>query len=237
MKTLTIVESDLLAEKFRYSAGLSLSEPIHTKMLIRKLNITLVYRRLSENSYGISCKSSTGKMFILINSSSTRGRQHFTIAHELYHLYYDPNPVPHFCAGGPATGEEKNANRFASSLLMPKEGILSQISPQEIAQHRVTIATVLRLEQLYGVSRITLLIRLKDLGLLTEKGFDELNAYSVKDSARQYGYELSLYEAGNDGIVIGDFGEKARTLFENGKISEGHYMELMNLITDGCQKD
>ena len=237
MKTLTIAESELLAEKFRFSTGLSQSEPIHAKMLIRKLNITLVYRHLSENSYGISCKSLTGKMFMLINSGSTRGRQHFTIAHELYHLYYDPNPVPHICAGGPAIGEKKTANRFASSLLMPKEGILSQISSQEIAQHTVTLASVLRMEQLFGVSRSTLLIRLKDLGLLTDKCYEELNAYSVKDSARSYGYDLSLYEPGNNGVVIGDFGEKARTLFEKGKISEGHYMELMNMLADEHSKD
>lgn len=26
---------------------------------------------------------------------STRGRQHFTICHEFYHLFYDENPTPH----------------------------------------------------------------------------------------------------------------------------------------------
>lgn len=237
MKSLTLSEVEKLASKFRYDNGLSQSEPINAKMLIRKLNITLVYRRLSESSYGISCKSSTGKMFMLINSQSTRGRQHFTIAHELYHLFYDVNPVPHMCCGGPAKGEEKTANRFASALLMPREGILSCVSGEDITAHDVNIATVLRMEQFFGVSRSTLLIRLRDLGLITTTRYEALNRLPVKETAREWGYDLALYESGNDGVVIGDFGEKARRLFESGKISEGHYNELMNMLYGGAGKD
>jgi len=230
MKTITLSEAETLAAKFRYDNGLSMSEPINAKMLIRKLNITLVYRKLSEKSYGISCKSTTGKMFMLINSNSTRGRQHFTIAHELYHLYFDENPVPHMCGGGSATGEEKNANRFASALLMSREGVLSCVSVEEITAHDVNIATVLRMEQLFGVSHSTLLIRLKDMGLITTDRYDTLDRISVKETAREWGYDSALYEPGNDGVVISDFGEKARMLFESGMISEGHYNELMNML-------
>jgi len=74
---------------------------------------------------------------------------------------------------------------------------------------------------------------LKDIGLITEAYLNELKSVPVKESAMQYGYNLSLYEAGNKGIVIGDFGEKARLLFESGRISEGHYYELLNMISNG----
>ena len=229
MKTITVAEAETLASKFRYKEGLGQGEPINAKMLVRKLKITLVYRPLSESSFGISCRSGE-KRFMLINSSSTRGRQHFTIAHELYHLYFDENPVPHMCCGVPATGEEKNANRFASALLMPREGILSCVSGEEIAGRDVNIATILRMEQLFGVSHSTLLIRLKDLGLIKASRFDVLERIPVKETARAWGYDAALYEPGNGGLVIGDFGEKARRLFESGKISEGHYNELMNML-------
>ncbi|MGL4493774.1 MAG: ImmA/IrrE family metallo-endopeptidase, partial [Tannerellaceae bacterium] len=43
----------------------------------------------------------------------------------------------------------------------------------------------------------------------------------------------ALYLSGNEGLVIGDFGEKARELYEKEVISEGHYRELLNLISDG----
>ena len=230
MKTISIQEAEMLAAKFRYENNFSQSEPVNPKTLIRKLGITAVYRPLSENSFGISCKSSTGKMFMLINCKSTRGRQHFTIAHELYHLCFDENPTPHMCCGGPAIGEEKSANRFASALLMPRDGILACVSGAEITSHNLSIATVLRMEQLFGVSRRTLLIRLRDLDLISTARYEELDSMPVKDTAREWGYDTSLYESGNAGLVIGDFGEKARRLFESGKISEGHYNELMNML-------
>lgn len=39
-----------------------------------------------------------------------------------------------------------------------------------------------------------------------------------------------MYEPGNENLVIGDFGEKARRLLDEEKISEGHYMELLHKI-------
>ena len=232
MKRLTIQESEILAQKFRSEHGLSMTEPISTKTVLRKLGILTMYRPLSEKSFGISAKSESGRMFMMVNCNSTRGRQHFTIAHELYHLLYDDSPEPHMC-GGVATGVEKDANLFASALLMPREGLLKMVSDEEVKSRKVKLATVLRMEQFFGVSRNTLLLRLKDIGLITESYLNELKSVPVKESAMQYGYNLSLYEAGNKGIVIGDFGEKARLLFESGRISEGHYYELLNMISNG----
>lgn len=232
MKRLTILESEILAQKFRSKLGLSMTEPISVKTVLRKLGVLTMYRPLSDNSFGISAKSESGKMFMLVNSYSTRGRQHFTIAHELYHLFYDESPEPHMC-GGMATGAEKDANLFASAFLMPREGLLSMVSDVEVKNRKVELATVLRMEQLFGVSRNTLLLRLKDIGLITEQDLKDLRSVPVKESAMQYGYDLSLYEFGNNGVVIGDFGEKARLLFESGRISEGHYYELLNMISNG----
>lgn len=230
MNKLTVQNAELMANVFRSKAGLSLTEPVGAKTLLRKLQITAVYRPLSQNSYGISCKSKNGRMFMLINCNSTRGRQHFTIAHELYHLYFDESPVPHMCMDS-VSEVEKNANLFASALLLPREGLLSMLSPKEAYSRNIALSTILRMEQLYEVSRINLLVRLKELNLLSKAQFEEMKSIPVKKSAIEYGYDLSLYEPGNDGLVISDFGEKARTLFEYGKISEGHYMELLNQIS------
>ena len=235
MKRLTILEAEALAGKFRSDNGLSQHEPVNAKTLLRKLNITTMYRPLSDSSYGISCRSKSGKLFMLVNSNTTRGRQHFTIAHELYHLFYENNPTPHMCQGT-ATGEEKNANMFASALLLPKEGLLSMVSSDEIIHHKVEFATILRMEQMFQVSRNHLLLRLKELKLISEEQVKKIQAIPVKNSAREYGYDMSLYESGNQGVVIGDFGEKARRLFEDGKISEGHYIELLNMISDGGEE-
>jgi len=52
----------------------------------------------------------------------------------------------------------------------------------------------------------------------------------MKKTAKEYGYDTALYEPGNENLVIGDFGEKARRLFDGNKISEGRYMELLHKI-------
>lgn len=118
MKKLSIQQAEILAGRFRALNELGPSEPIEVKTLLRKLQISIMYRPLSSTSFGISCKSPSNKMFMLINSNSTRGRQHFTIAHELYHLYFDENPTPHMCSGA-TTMEEKTqicSHRFCFFL-------------------------------------------------------------------------------------------------------------------------
>jgi Zn-dependent peptidase ImmA (M78 family) len=235
MKRISLETAESLANKFRVEVGISLVEPVNMKSLLRKKNILTIYRPLSENSYGLSLKSKDGDCFILVNSNSTRGRQHFTVAHELFHLFYDDTPMVHFCGDEtePVSISEKNADLFAAALLMPKEGLLKVVSREEIISKEIKLATVLKTEQYYSVSRSSLLYRFRAIGLLTEKTFQTLLAVPVKESARQYGYDLSLYAGGNENLVIGDFGEKARLLYDSGKISEGHYEELLNLIRNG----
>ena len=85
---------------------------------------------------------------------------------------------------------------------------------------------------MFGVSHQSLCYCLRHLRLLTEDELQDHLAESmeIQQIATEYGYDLSLYQPGNEGVVIGDFGEKARLLFEQERISEGHYVELLNLL-------
>ena len=154
-------------------------------------------------------KDSSEHRFMLINSNQPQGRQHFTIAHELYHLYIEDKPTPHKCNPGYGSKNltEQCADMFASSLLMPEAGICQLIPETELKTKNISIATVLKLEHYFSVSRQALLYRLLNIG-----------------------YDTALYEPANEGLVIGDFGEKARHLFEQEKISESHYIELLHKI-------
>ena len=235
MKKLAKEAIEQLALKMRAQAGLNPFEPIHTKTLLRKLGVMVIYRPLSEKACGLSMRSADGSgKFMLINSNNSRGRQHFTICHELFHLFYDEEPKPHIC-GTPGMEREPaeiNANAFSSALLLPQAGVLESIPSEEIMNRRITTATMLRVEQLFGVSHQSLCYCLRHLRLLTE---EELQIHLeeskvIQDIATEYGYDLSLYQPGNEGVVIGDFGEKARLLYEQERISEGHYVELLNLL-------
>lgn len=225
---LRYVESQV--SQFRQFVGLSNAEAVNLKSLLLKLNVLTVYRPLSKSFSGMSLKGGD-KKFMLVNSNESRGRQHFTIAHELYHLFVEEHPVPHKCGGDEKESEsEQCADAFALMFLMPADGVRQMIPAEELIAGRVTLASIFRLEHYFGVSHKSVLNRLVDLDLLSRRERDSLADIPVKRTSREYGYDSALYEPGNHGLVIGDFGEKARKLFDEDKISEGHYLELLHKI-------
>lgn len=225
---LNLVESQV--SKFRQMTGLSDSEAVNLKSLLLKLNVLTLYRPLSKDFSGMSLKSGD-RRFMLVNSNHPRCRQHFTIAHELYHLYVDPNPMPHNCmAEGKKSNVEQCADAFALMFLMPADGVRQMIPDNELMTANISLASVLRIGHYFSASYSAVLNRLLDLKLIDRNKRDIFKEYPVKQTAREYGYDTSLYEPGNTNLVIGDFGEKARRLFDGGKISEGHYLELLHKI-------
>ena len=124
---------------FRADNGLSSSEPITLKSLLLKLNVLTVFRPLSDNFSGMCLKDGAGHRFMLINSNQPRGRQHFTIAHELYHLFIEEKPTPHKCNPGFSKNSvEQCADMFASSLLMPEAGICQLIPEKELKNKKIS---------------------------------------------------------------------------------------------------
>ncbi len=171
----------------------------------------------------------------MVNSESSKGRQHFTIAHELYHLYLDENPHPHVCIrDGKKDRTEVLADAFASALLLPRDGVLKAIPNDEIKSRNVSLATVFSLEQYFRVSHQSVVFRLKRLSLITEEMLQYLLSIKIREVAPQYGiFDMSLYEKGNENVILSDYGFKAKLLFDKEKISESHYNQLMKLISNG----
>ena len=237
MSKITLDIAENYAMKLRSTLQLSLTEPINVKTVLRLLDVITAYRPLSDTLYGLSLKSADGRSrFMLVNSNSTRGRQHFTVAHELYHLYFDENPQPHFCKEGQLDESERVANMFARAFLMPRAGVMKAIPDDVLATGQMSLTTVLNLESLFGVSHMAMLIRLKELKLITSSVFEKYQAVRVMYEASLRGLSTDLYQKGNEGLIIGDFGAKARELFEKDKISEGHYVELLNKIGYGIEE-
>lgn len=235
MDRITLAAEDL-AKKFRTDNGYSTSEPIVIKTLLMKLRILTMFRPLSENAYGLSTRSADKEdKFILVNSESSRGRQHFTIAHELYHLFIDENPQPHICRkDGKKDRTEIMADAFASALLMPMEGVIKSIPNEEIVSRSVSLATVFSLEQYFRVSHQSMLYRLRRLGLISEDTLQSMLSIKIREVAPLYGiFDMSLYDKGNEGVLLSDYGIRARILFDKEKISESHYIQLMKLIGNG----
>jgi len=216
--------------EFRACCSLGNDEPVNIKQLLLKLNILTLYKHVSEDFSGMCLKRGENR-FILVNSNHSRGRQHFTIAHELYHLFIQKEFKTHLCNPGfNKQPQEQEADFFASVFLMPEMGMKRMIPEKELLAKDVSLATILKLEHYFSVSRSALLIRLEALKLIGKARYDELKAIPVIRSAVEYGYDLSLYRPGNENLVVGDYGVKAKLLFDDDKISEGHYVELLSRI-------
>jgi len=221
------------ANSFRERNGISGSEAIRLKSLLLKLNVLTLFRPLTEAFSGMSLKINDNARFILVNSKHSIGRQHFTIAHELYHLYIQEKFEIHQCKTGlfdSKNKEEYNADYFASCFLMPESGIHEMIPDEELKKKKISLQTVIKLEQYFSVSHSSMLVRLKMLDLLDTKTLEYFKTFKATETAQQYGYDTSLYKEGNHNIIVGDYGEKAKMLFDIEKISEGHYLELMQQI-------
>lgn len=220
------------AIRFRSDHGMSDREPIRLKSLLMYLNVQTMFRPMSEGMSGMAIKSDQSLSplrFVLINSAKSLGHQHFTICHELYHLYIQPDFTSMVCSTGRFERKSKveyQADVFASYLLLPESGILYLIPRDEIETDKISLATILKIENYFACSRAALLFRLKKLKLITQSKADQFNQ-NIRKSAIAYGYSTTLYEHGNSGEVIGDYGSLARELYDKEFISQSHYYTLL----------
>jgi len=221
------------ANKFREEHGLATTEPVDVYKLLARLNVITVFREMTENFSGMAVKTSDGN-FMLVNSDDILARQHFTIGHELYHLYIQEKFENRICKVGlfdKKEREEYNADWFSSYLLMPESGIFELLPKEELGRDRISLNTIVKMEQYFGVSRSALLNTLMFIDMITKQRMLELKeAGSIKRSALMMGYSETLYESGNNNKVIGNYGEKAKRLYDNELVSETDFYGLMRDI-------
>jgi Zn-dependent peptidase ImmA (M78 family) len=228
------IESEIekKAIDFRQQNGFSSTEPVHLKSLLLQKNVLSVFRPLSNDFSGMAIKIGSN-LFMMVNTEQSQGKQHFTIAHELYHLCIQDNFTSQQCKTGSFDTkdiEEYKADLFAAFFLLPSDGIKKMIPTEELARNaEISIQTILKIEQFYSVSRSALLYRLKSLGFINSTIYDRYSKDVIK-SAVYYGYPVALYKKAAAQSVIGDYGVLAQQLFSSGEISESHYYELMDAI-------
>jgi len=230
---------EVRANKFRDRLGISNADPIDLYKALVDLNLLAGFRSLSHNFSGMALKAGQ-HAFMLINTSQTKARQHFTIGHELYHLFEQNDFSFMLCKVGrfdKKDREEYNADVFSSYLLMPEAGIINCIPESELARgSSISLSTIVKLEQYFGVSRKALLVRLARLDLINYKDYEPYLTGVIK-SAYELGYNIGLYQEGNDYNIIGDYGTLCKKLFEEEKISESHYFSLMQDIGINIDKN
>ena len=231
-----MINGDLVikANELREQLGEDNKSPIDIFPLIENIdNLTVVYYPMGNNLSGMCIKGNTKNNVIAINSSMSLGRQKFSMAHELFHLYYDDNMVA-ICTKSLESGGtvEKNADTFASYFLMPPLGLSKKVKELQDKRNntKLQLEDLICIEQYFGVSHQATVIRLKNEQILNQVEVDHFLHVAVKNTARRMGYNTTLYETLPEEKLYGTFGhyiKQATQAFENDLISSGKYEELL----------
>jgi len=214
------------AIKTRNEFGLSNTEAINIfEVLKYNGDISIIRMPIESDLYGLFIKKENAQA-ILINTNNSLGRQYFTAAHEYYHLKYDVN------LNSQDHELEKEADTFASYLLMSREGLNFHLKKRltNKGKDKIDIADCLYLENYFKISHQALVLRLKLDKHIRKRKYEELLDYNIRKEAVKYGYSLKLYSPtvlDKDMHIYSDYAELAEIALNNNKISEGRYNEYL----------
>ena len=184
-----------LALKLRREWGIDPYAPvdIYSLVLEKIENLTLQWLEMDGIISGC-CLKSDDDVLILINSDHSKGRQNFTLAHELYHLKFDESPESIVCKVNSKDEIEEKANKFASYFLMPTFALDDYCHRNNIDEW--TLKDMVKCEQLFQISHKALLNRLHEQEYLDDESFGNFcdPTFSIRQYAANLGFDTSLYE-------------------------------------------
>ncbi len=229
MKEKILINADAI--ELRQSFGEDVYSPVDIFSLLSSVEeITVVFYPMGERVSGMCIHDEKNKI-IGINSKQTLGRQRFTAAHELCHLYYHNEINGMVCIKeenekkvGPL---EKEANLFASFFLAPYEALKNFIKNN--VDQELEIKDIVKIEQYFGLSRQAALWRLIDDRYLTSKKTETMRT-GIAFSAKKYGYSTDLYFPPPEEKQYTTFGKYIKIteeLREKNLVSKGKYEELL----------
>jgi len=127
--------------------------------LLEEHGIKVMLLSLPGSVSGLTClverPEKTPVPVIVVNDGHTLERRRFTLLHELGHRLIHAEQVD----------EEKASHRFASALLMPADHVKQQVGRH---RHGFGYAELVETKHLYGVAAAALLVRFRDLGIISE---------------------------------------------------------------------
>ncbi len=194
----------------------------------KEKQITLVSYPLSPRISGM-CTRVNKDTLICINSSTSYGRQRFTLAHELYHVLYEKNMQRVICdmhMGDDKSDSEKEADLFAGYLLMPYDAMFQYA--KKFTQWNLN--TVIDAEQFFQISHVAMLYRLEKDRFINHKTVEAFKECVISREAAKLGYGKELYMSlpqNKQYFTTGEYIRKVEKLAEVEKISNGKKEELL----------
>ena len=217
------------ATLLRRSLGEDEFSPVDIFKLVQSIaNLSIIFYPLNKNISGVCYKGEKSSV-IAINSDMSIGRQRFSLAHELYHLYYDGSASSSVSLLNIGEGDEteRKADQFASFFLVPGPTLYEKVD--KIGRNNLDIESVIKLEQYFGVSHKAMLYRLVDEGFIDFQTAKSME-FGIVSIAARLGYDTSIYYpslSNNKMGVLGYYISSADKLLDSGLISRGKYEELL----------
>lgn len=220
------------ASSLRRSFGEDAASPVSLSAFVYSIKgLSIVYYPMGEHLSGMCVKDKDSSV-IAVNSSMTLGRQRFSLAHELYHLFYDKAQLTAICVKkiGEGSEKEREADQFASYFLMPPDALSEMVLQMKKRRGgTLSVPEIVRIEQHFQVSRQALLYRLVGEGELSLQEAEPMRRGIIK-SAVSMGYQDTLYRPAPAEKQYGTYGhyiQQADLALEQGLISNGKYEELL----------
>lgn len=163
VKLHSINEAEKLANEVREAWKLGLDPIPNMTELLEEKGLKVLTVPLPDRVSGFTCLVGRGEgqprlPVIVVNDQFSLERRRLTLAHELAHRLIDTDCLSN-------KDEEKAANLFAGAFMMPREHLL-----KEVGKHRNALGykEIVDLKHVYRVSGMALLMRLRQLDVISE---------------------------------------------------------------------
>ena len=231
MKEVIEISSEALS--LRRKLGEDSYSPIDVFSILGNTDdLTVVFYPMSDLISG-ACIRDNGNKLIAINSRLTYGRQRFTAAHELYHLFFQEQFNGVLCAkdlDNVRDPQEREADLFASYFLAPHDSLVEYIKIRlKKWKQELDVNDVVHIEQYYGLSRQATLTRLISNGYLTQEQAAPMRQ-GIISSALKWGFDDKLYKPTAEEKkynTLGHYVTLAQELKAKDLIANGKYEELL----------
>lgn len=217
-----------LSSNLKRKWGLDEYCPINVFNLLQNKipNLTISWFPMKMNVSGCCFKEGVDSI-ILLNSSHSRGRQNFTLAHELFHLL-DDDEIFFICSEDFNEEVEIRADNFASNFLLSPLALEDFIESNDIKEW--TVADIVKCEQYFQLDHRQFIGRLYNEELINGDQFAEFS-FKIIEKASNLGYDTSLYEPTINNIShysVGHMIPLTEKLFLEKKLTGGVRRDILN---------
>ena len=210
-----------LALKMRRVWGQDAYAPIDIFSIVSSLkNMTVIKYPLSSSISGMTTRIDNDYI-ICINSHMSKGRQRFTLAHELYHALFE-NIDGRIVCGLDMTNNksdsEREADQFASYLLMPYDSLYQY----DCRHDNWNLESIIEAQQYFQISHQAILFRLLNEGMIDSSSYEKYKTVMVSYEAAKLGYSSELYQADDESdqyFTTGEYIRKAQMSYDRNLIS------------------